>query len=90
MVPILGALVVGYFSYHMVAGNFGVLAYLRLQAQVERAESRQADLQQQRDVLERRVTLLHPDSLDRDMLEERARVVLNYARANDVIIMERR
>ncbi len=87
MLPILGALVVGYFSYHMVQGNYGVLAYLRLQVQVDRAETLQADLQQQRDVLERRVALLHPDSLDRDMLEERARVVLNYARPSDVIIM---
>ena len=90
LVPILGALVVGYFSYHMVQGEYGVLAYLHLKAKVERAEIVQAELQQQRDTLEHRVTLLHPDSLDRDMLEERARVMLNYARPDDVIIMDRR
>ncbi|MHA1566595.1 MAG: FtsB family cell division protein [Alphaproteobacteria bacterium] len=89
VLPILGALVVGYFSYHMVQGEYGVLAYLQLQAKVERAEILQADLRQQRDMLELRVALLHPDSLDRDMLEERARVMLNYARPDDVIIMER-
>ena len=89
LVPIFGALVVGYFSYHMVQGEYGVLAYLQLQSKIERAEALQAVLSQEREILESRVVLLHPDSLDRDLLEERARVMLNYARPDDVVILER-
>jgi cell division protein FtsB len=37
--------------------------------------------------LERRVALLRPESLDRDMLEERARAVLNLARPEDRVIL---
>ncbi len=36
--------------------------------------------------MERRVTLLSNTSLDLDMLEERARVMLNYAHPDDLII----
>ncbi len=38
--------------------------------------------------LETRVRLLEPRSLDPDMLEERARVMLNYAYQNDVVILD--
>jgi cell division protein FtsB len=31
--------------------------------------------------------LLRPESLDPDMLEERARVLLNLAHPNDIVIM---
>lgn len=90
VVPVLAALVVGYLSYHMVQGQYGVLAYLHLNAKVERAEVLRAELSHQRETLEARVALLRPDSLDRDMLEERARIMLNYARPGDVIIVDRR
>jgi len=88
--PVLAALVVGYLSYHMVQGEYGVFAYLQLSAKVERAEALQAQLGGERQRLEARVALLRPDSLDRDMLEERARVMLNYARSDDVIILDER
>ncbi len=90
MFPIFGALVVGYLGYHMVQGQYGVMAYLQMQAKVARAETIEAQLRDEREVLEARVTLLRPDSLDRDMLEERARVMLNYARPDDLVILEGR
>ena len=41
----------------------------------------------EQEALERNVELMRPTSLDRDMLEERARVVLNYTRPDEVVIM---
>ena len=38
-------------------------------------------------MLERRVSLLRPESLDRDMLEERARAVLDLARPEERVIV---
>jgi cell division protein FtsB len=40
----------------------------------------------ERSTLERRVDLLRADHLDRDMLDERARVQLNLAGPNDTVI----
>jgi cell division protein FtsB len=45
------------------------------------------ELDAQRAELERKVKLLRPDSLDPDMLEERAREVLNYTREDEVVVM---
>ncbi len=38
--------------------------------------------------MENRVRLLEPGSLDPDMLEERARLMLNYGHADDIVILE--
>jgi len=75
-----------YFVYHAVQGDRGVLAWLRLQQDLAAVEAEQAALAEERDVLEHRVSLLRPNSLDPDMLEERARAVLNYTRPDEVIV----
>lgn len=85
--PVIGACVVGYFVYHSVQGDRGVLSYLRLNNEVKRAAITLAAVSQQREDLEQKVGLLHPLSLDTDMLEERARLSLNIADPNDVVIM---
>lgn len=84
--PILGTVVVGYFGYHMVQGDYGLIAYLHLKAKVAQAHAIEERLERDRSRLEKRVVLLRPDNLDRDLLEERARAMLNYAHPDDVVI----
>lgn len=86
--PIIGALLLAYFSYHMVQGDHGLLSLLQLQTKVEQARDVRAALQAERSELEARVALLRPDNLDPDMLEERARVMLNFAHPNEIVIIE--
>lgn len=90
VLPVFGACVIGYFVYHSVQGDHGLLSYLRLNNEVKRAETVLANLTQERQELERRVGLLHPLSLDPDMLEEMARKSLNLATPDDVVIMQPR
>ena len=85
--PIIGSILVVYFSYHMVQGNHGLIAYMSLQAKVERAEARYANVHVERTNLERRVALLRPDQLDPDMLEERARTMLDFVHPDEIVIM---
>ena len=85
--PILGSVLVVYFSYHMVQGNHGLIAYMSLQTKVEQAEARYADVHAERGVLEHRVALMRPDNLDLDMLEERARKVLGFVHPDEIVIM---
>ncbi|MTI08670.1 MULTISPECIES: FtsB family cell division protein [Curvivirga] len=87
--PVVGIGLIGYFVYHSVQGDRGVMSYMRIAAEVSRTELKLEKLQTTREDLEHRVSLLHPKSLDRDMLEEQARYTLNYANPNDVIIIDR-
>jgi len=80
--------VVVYFAYHTVEGDRGVLAYLRLKAKLDEAELQLAKVTTDRQELEHRVLLLRPDHLDPDMLEERARIMLNMGRDGEQVIIE--
>lgn len=84
---VFGALVLAYFSYHMIQGNHGVIALLALRDNVAAAEVVAAETSVERQQLLHKVTLLRPDNLDPDMLEERARVMLNYVRPDEVVIV---
>ena len=84
---VLFACIAGYFAYHAVQGERGLLAYVHLQQQLEQAQAVDRELDAQRAEMERKVQLLRPDSLDPDMLEERARAVLNYTREDEVVVM---
>jgi len=88
--PALGFCVVGYFAYHSFEGERGVFAYVRLNEQVAIARAHLEDIRAERLAMERRVALMRPNSLDRDMLDEQARAVLNYARPDEIVILEPR
>lgn len=82
-----GALVVTYFAYGAVQGDRGILAYFALSQEISRAQTTYDELRDTRVALERRVKRLHPDSLDLDLLEERARAVLDYVRDDDFVVL---
>ena len=89
MPSVLAALTFAYFAYHAVEGDRGLLSWIKLRQEIEVAEATRADLALAQATLEKRVALLRPESLDRDMLEERARAVLNFARPDERVIMFR-
>lgn len=83
----LGACVVGYFLYHTVQGDRGWLSMLRLQQQVNTAESSLSQLQNERQEIEHRVQLMRPDSLDPDLLNEKSHELLNYSKPGEIVIL---
>jgi cell division protein FtsB len=86
--PMLGACLAGYFVYHAVQGDRGIIAWLKISQQIKTAQSELAKSDAERSNLEQRVALLSNSSLDLDMLEERARVMLNFAHPNDLVIFQ--
>jgi cell division protein FtsB len=76
-----------YFGYHAVEGDRGVLARIRLEQDLAEARQVRATLGAERARLEHRVALLRPDGLDPDLLEERAREVLNLGYPDDLVIL---
>jgi cell division protein FtsB len=87
-VPFMGLAMGFYFLFHIFHGDRGLLAWLKLQKQVAKAVTTAAETNDQKAYLENRVRLLNPGSLDPDMLEERARLMLNFGLNNEVVILD--
>ncbi len=75
-----------YFGYHAIQGDRGLLTMINLDNRIATVEAQLATSQAEQDALELRVSLMRPASLDRDMLEEQVRLVLNYTHPNDVVV----
>ena len=88
IVPLLGSLTLVYLIYSGVQGDRGLLAWIQRGQDVAVAEQKLAYERVQRDALAHRVTLLRPESLDLDLLDERARAVLNLVRPGEIVLLE--
>ncbi len=86
LAPVIFATLFGYFGYHLVNGDRGLLAMAHLQREVMIADQNFAEAEATRKIWERRVSELRNQSLDPDMLDERARVLLNYAGKDEIIV----
>lgn len=84
--PALIILIVAYFSYHAIEGNHGLLAFRELNAQLTDLEGKARILKAERAALERKVSSLRRDNLDLDLLDERARAILGYSEAGEVVL----
>jgi len=84
--PFMLILMVAYFGMSFVQGDRGLLAWIRLSDEIELVEGDLADLVLERTQMERRIQLLRPNSLDLDMLGERARALLGFAHKDEIVI----
>jgi cell division protein FtsB len=87
---IMAALLIGYFGVNAYTGNHGLNAKQDLELNVATLTGELERLKAERSQWERRVVLLKADSLDPDMLDERARAILNYTHPNDATLILRR
>jgi cell division protein FtsB len=87
----LGAgLLIGYFALNAYTGNHGIHARQALDLQTARLAAERDTLRAERQQWERRVALLKSQSLDPDMLDERARALLDYVDTRDLTLMRHR
>lgn len=78
-------LLIGYFAMHAYSGNHGLRAKEDLALQMKELSEEVVRLRGERTEWERRVALLRSGSLDPDMLDERARAMLNYVHPRDLV-----
>lgn len=78
---------VGYFIHHAQSGQRGLEAKRELQMARTRVEATLAGLEQERSEWEHRIALVRSEQIDRDLLEEQARLMLGRVHRNDVVIM---
>jgi len=86
VMPLITVAFLSYFGYHSIHGDYGLKATEKFDRQRIERQARLNELTQQRQTLEKEVALLSDGSLERDMLDEKARFGLNMSRSDEIVI----
>jgi cell division protein FtsB len=86
----VAALFIGYFGVNAYTGKNGINARQELDQQIAELAGEVERVKAERARWERRVALLRADRIDPDMLDERARQLLNYLDPYEVTILVKR
>jgi cell division protein FtsB len=84
---VTAALLIGYFGVNAVNGNRGLKAKQDIDRQIAELSAELELLRGDRLEWQRRVALLKSNGLDPDMLDERARALLDYAHPKELTLM---
>lgn len=76
----------GYFAYHATHGTRGLLARDARLGEIASARGGLAEAEAERDSMERKVAGLRSERLDPDVLEERARALLNVVARDEIVV----
>ncbi|QRM55432.1 septum formation initiator family protein [Sinorhizobium sp. BG8] len=86
VLPVITVAFLGYFGYHSIHGDYGLNAMEEFERQRIERQARVDVLVDQRQRLEKEVALMSNGSLERDMLDEKARFALNMSRSDEIVI----
>ncbi|WP_137177227.1 septum formation initiator family protein [Roseomonas sp. AR75] len=86
MLPLLFIACCGYFAWHAVHGERGLVAMEQRDQEIADARIEQERVMAELTSMERRVNGLRGERLDRDQLEERARQLLNMVGRNEIVV----
>ena len=75
-----------YLGYHLVQGDNGAVSYFLVAEELVETNKILLSKREERIGLEHQVSLLQPETIDRDMLIERARLILNYGKEGEIVI----
>ncbi|MCZ8187860.1 MAG: septum formation initiator family protein [Beijerinckiaceae bacterium] len=76
-----------YFAHSAYTGDRGLLAKQQAKEMTSEVVRKIGEAKAERQAWERRVSQLSGKEIDRDLLDERQRLMLNSAHRNDVIIL---
>jgi cell division protein FtsB len=86
--PTLGIALTGYFVYHLIEGDHGLLAWVRLIREIREENAKLEEVRAQRTTLDLKVSNLKPEHIDPDLLDEQVRATLNLVAPNEIVIMQ--
>lgn len=76
----------GFFGWHAQYGPRGLANQTRLIENLVKFEGEHEEVKARREALDRRVSLLRPETIDPDMLDEAARRTLGFAGKRDLVV----
>ena len=86
VLPLALLLIGAYFTFTAVQGNYGLFQRIQISAEADRLETQLAALEAEVHRMEILTRRLSDDFLDLDLLDEQARDVLGYVRADEIIL----
>ncbi|PWK62210.1 FtsB family cell division protein [Roseicyclus mahoneyensis] len=86
VLPVALLFIGAYFTFTAVQGNYGLFQRVQITAEADRLDLQLAALQAEVERMETLTRRLSDDFLDLDLLDEQARAVLGYVRANEIIL----
>ncbi|MEM8833067.1 MAG: septum formation initiator family protein [Pseudomonadota bacterium] len=90
MVAIICLSLTLYFSYHLIAGPRGYFKLKTLEYEIAKTETELEALVAEREAIHKKVVMMRPGSIDRDLLEERIRDTLGYTSKEEYILLQDR
>jgi cell division protein FtsB len=86
--PVAGISLFAYFAYHLVEGDRGMRAWMRVTQELRMAKAGLADVAAERARLERRASNMRPEHLDPDLLDSQVRRTLDFATPDEIVIIQ--
>jgi cell division protein FtsB len=87
VIPFISLFLIVYFVFHLLQGQRGLNVYLKLDEDLLKANQELAVLENKKQHLDERVSLLHPQHLDSDMADEQIRLTLGYIHEDEKVIL---
>lgn len=85
--PLLGCILMIYFSFHLLQGDKGILTYVSTQGSLNTMKLQEEAQEKQVQAMEDKVSRLRPSTFDKDFVEEQARTQAGLMRANEKVIL---
>lgn len=85
--PLGVLLLLGYFSYHLFTGNRGLLSWKKVKAELQAEKEVYERLLPEKENLENKVRHLRSNHVERDLLDERVRAMLNFGTEKETVII---
>jgi cell division protein FtsB len=86
--PVLGLALTGYFAYHLVEGDRGLRAWMRVTQELRSAKTALADVSAERMRLERRAANMRSEHVDPDLLDSQVRRTLEFAAPDEIVFIQ--
>lgn len=86
--PISSSILFIYFFYHILSGDHGWFSWRSLETELEESRKVLLVLEEEEQKLQNKVKLMRPEHLDRDLLDEKAREMLNVVEDKDMVIID--
>jgi cell division protein FtsB len=86
--PVMGMALTGYFAYHLVEGDRGLRAWLRITQELRLAKATLAVVDADRAALQHKVSHMRPDHVDPDLLDIQIRRTLDVVSPDEIVIMQ--
>ncbi len=89
LIAVIGFSLCFYFCYHLIHGQRSYMRLLVLEKKIERTNAQYETARAAREDLERKVVMMRPGSINKDLLEERIQHVLGYVPDGAHVLLDR-